>query len=284
MRSKAILASLALATALTTFLAATRPTAAEENVAQAYPEVLILGVFHMANPGQDVHNMEADDILSPSRQAEIAAVVSVLRSFELTKIAVESDVTSKRVPQRYAAYLAGEHELTRNETEQLGFRLAAELEHPAVFPVDADGEFPYLRLVKYAQATGDMAAFEALQEATGDRVEAEGEYLATHSLLEMLLLMNSDERVAESVGSYFRMAEFSEPWDWAGPDLVSDWFRRNMGIYGNIVNLIDSPNDRVLVIYGAGHLGWLQLAFEGNPALRLRRLSELVATPAPPAE
>jgi hypothetical protein len=86
--------------------------------------------------------------------------------------------------------------------------------------------------------------------------------------------MNSDERVAEDVGFYFRMAEFGEPWDWAGADLVSDWFRRNMRIYSNIVQLVDSPNERVLVIYGAGHLGWLQYAFSSNPNLRLRKFAE----------
>jgi hypothetical protein len=86
--------------------------------------------------------------------------------------------------------------------------------------------------------------------------------------------MNSDERVAEDVGFYFRMAEFGEPWDWAGADLVSDWFRRNMRIYSNIVQLVDAPNERVLVIYGAGHLGWLQYAFSSNPNLRLRKFAE----------
>jgi len=29
------------------------------------PEILVLGTYHMANPGHDVHNMQADDVLSP---------------------------------------------------------------------------------------------------------------------------------------------------------------------------------------------------------------------------
>jgi len=47
-----------------------------------------------------------------------------------------------------------------------------------------------------------------------------------------------------------------------------------MRIYTNIARLVDSPDERVLVIYGAGHLGWLQYAFESNPDVRLRKLAE----------
>jgi len=36
------------------------------------PEVLVLGTYHMANPGHDLFNTKADDVLAPKRQAEIA--------------------------------------------------------------------------------------------------------------------------------------------------------------------------------------------------------------------
>lgn len=47
-----------------------------------------------------------------------------------------------------------------------------------------------------------------------------------------------------------------------------------MRIYSNIAQLADSPNQRVLVIFGAGHLGWLQHDFSSDPTIRLRKLSE----------
>ena len=86
--------------------------------------------------------------------------------------------------------------------------------------------------------------------------------------------MNSDTRVAEENGLYYRMARIGEPGDWAGADLVSDWFRRNLRIYGNIVKLADSPNERVLAVYGTGHLGWLRHNFQSDPHIVLRRLAE----------
>jgi hypothetical protein len=239
-------------------------------------EVLVLGVYHMNNPGRDVFNMQADDVLAPKRQAELARVIEVLKSFKPTKIAVERDAGDRRINKTYADYVAGNHELTRNEIEQLGFRLAKELGHKQIYPVDADGEFPYPRLQKYVKATDRSTEFTALVDEVGAMVKAQDAYLASHTILETLLYMNAEAKVAQNFAFDFRQAEFGEPYDWAGADLLSDWFRRNMRIYTNIVQLSESRNERILVIYGAGHLGWLQYAFASNPRFRLRQLAEFV--------
>ena len=257
-----------------TLPASSQQTPAEKPAVHARAEVLVLGVYHMANPGRDIFNTQADDVLAPKRQAEMAQLIEVLKRFQPTKIAVEANVWNKRISETYTDYVAGKHELTRNEIEQIGFRLAKELGHKTVYPVDTDGDFPYQRVVNYAKASGRSKELEAMMGVIGDRVKAQSEYLASHTILEALLYMNSDDYVAQDVGFYYRQAGFGEPGDWAGADLLSDWFRRNMRIYSNVMQLADSPNERVLVIFGHGHLGWLQQAFAGNPDLRLRKLAE----------
>lgn len=254
--------------------AVSQQSATEKPAAPARGEVLVLGVYHMANPGHDIFNMQADDVLAPKRQAEIAQVIAALKRFHPTKIAVEADVFGDRISKRYADYLAGKYELTRNEIDQLGLRLAKDLGHKTVYAVDADGEFPFQRIVNYAKASGRSKELDAMMAEIGGMVKTQSAYLASHTVLETLLYMNSEDKVAEDVGFYYREAHFGEPGDWAGADLVSDWFRRNMRIYTNVVQLVDSPNERVLVIYGAGHLGWLQHDFASNPTLRLRKLAE----------
>ena len=239
-------------------------------------EVLVLGVYHMANPGRDIFNTQADDVLAPKRQAEIEQVTAVLKTFQPTKIAVERDPGDKRIAADYADYLAGKHELTRNEIEQLGFRLAKELGHQRVFGVDADGEFPYPRLIDYAKAHGRSKEFDAIEAELGEMVKAQTGYLASHTVLETLSYMNADDKIAQAVGFYYRQAHFGEAWNWAGADLIADWFRRNIRIYSNVVQLVESPNERILVIYGAGHLGWLQRDFESDPTVRLRKLGDFV--------
>ena len=241
---------------------------------QARAEVLVLGVYHMANPGHDIHNMHADDVLAPKRQAEIAQVIENLKKFGPTKVAIEADAGEDRIPKRYADYLAGKYELSRNEIDQIGLRLAKELGHKTVYPVDADGDFPFQRVIDYAKASGRSKELEAIEDEVGAMVQAQDAYLASHSVLDTLLYMNADEKVAEDVGFYYREAKFGELGDWAGADLVSEWFRRNMRIYSNVVQLVGSADERIVVIFGAGHLGWLRHDFGSNPALRLRKLSE----------
>ncbi len=42
------------------------------------------------------------------------------------------------------------------------------------------------------------------------------------------------------------------------------------------MKLVESPKDRILIIFGYGHLGWLRQDFAANPSQRLRRLEEFV--------
>jgi hypothetical protein len=244
--------------------------------AEGRPEILVLGTFHMANPGRDLHNMSADDVLVPRRQQEIAQLVEVLTRFRPTKIAIESTVGSSRVTGHYADYLAGKYELTRNEDEQIGFRLARELGHKEIYPVDEDGDFPYGRVVNYAKATGGTARLDAVQAGIEKRVREQDDYLHSHTVLETLTLMNSDATVARDVASYFAFVPFGDPDDYAGPDLLAMWYQRNVRIYRNIVALIGSPEERILVIYGAGHLGWLRQDAVNDAGVRLRKLGDFV--------
>jgi len=245
--------------------------------AVARPQILVLGTYHMANPGHDLHNMQADDVLAPKRQQEISQLVEVLKRFHPTKVAIEADVGSKKVAQQYSDYLAGKYTLSRNEDDQIGYRLAKELGHRTIYPVDESGDFPYQRVLNWAKANGRAAELDALQASIETRVKEQGDYLRSHTILESLGYMNADSRVAADVAWYYALLPFSDPGDYAGADLVAMWFERNIRIYHNISALIDSPDERILVIYGAGHLGWLRQDIANDPSVRLRKLSDLTA-------
>ena len=165
--------ALVLLFALHAFPAASQSPPAEKPVGPARAEVLVLGVFHMANPGRDIVNTQVDDVLAPKRQAEIAELIAALKKFRPTKIAVEATFDDDVTAKRYADYLAGTHTLTRNETQQIGFRLAKELGHKTLFAVDADGEFPFPRLVDYAKANGRLQEHEALMADVDAMVKAQ---------------------------------------------------------------------------------------------------------------
>ena len=46
--------------------------------------------------------------------------------------------------------------------------------------------------------------------------------------------------------------------DYTGTDHLTEWFKRNLRIYTNIIRTIDSNNDRVLVLIGAAHINLLR--------------------------
>ena len=241
----------------------------------ARPEILILGTYHMANPGHDIYNMHVDDVQSPKRQQEVAQLIEVLKRFRPTKIAIEAEVGSKRVEREYSDYLAGKYALSANEIDQIGYRLAKELGHRTIYSVDVDGDFPMQRVINYAKANGRAASFDSIGARTGARVKAQNDFLQSHTVLETMQYMNADSSVARDVAEYFAMVPFGEPWEYAGSDLLAAWYQRNIRIYRNIVALIDSPNDRILVIYGAGHLGWLRQDVANDASVALRKLADL---------
>jgi len=241
----------------------------------ARPEILVLGTYHMSNPGRDIHNMQADDVLSPQRQQEITQLIEVLKRFHPTKIAIEDDIGSQRVEREYSDYLAGKYTLSRNETNQIGYRLAKELSHKSVYPIDDEAEFPWQRVVNYAKANGRTEKFDAISSGWGTLVKEQGDFLRSHTVLETLEYMNSDSRAAKDMAFYFATVPYGDPSDYAGPDLLAAWYQRNIRIYSNIVKLIESPNDRILVIYGAGHLGWLRQDIANDASVKLRKLAEL---------
>ena len=243
--------------------------------ADARPEILVLGTYHMSNPGRDVYNMQADDVQSPKRQQEIAQVIEVLKKFHPTKIAIEADVGSQRVEREYSDYVAGKYTLSRNEIDQIGYRLAKELGHHAVYPVDEEGDFPWQRVVDYAKATGRKEKFDAMAATMGTLVKEQDDFLRSHTMLETLQYMNSDSTAAKGVAFYYAIVPYGEPGDYAGPDLLALWYQRNIRIYHNIVTLIESPNERILVLYGAGHLGWLQQDVNNDATVKLRKLADL---------
>src|SRR2546422_3571365 len=99
-------------------LALLQQSSPDKPTVPARAEVLVLGVYHMSNPGHDIFNMQADDVLAPKRQAEITQVMAVLKKIQPTKNAPERDPRDKPPSQEHPHHLARQHRLTRNQNQQ----------------------------------------------------------------------------------------------------------------------------------------------------------------------
>lgn len=115
-----------VAAALWTFAAGT--SAAEPEPGASPVKVMVLGTWHFANPGLDLNNIESDDVLTPKRQAELAAVASALATFRPTRIMIERIAPAPDLADPlYASFDPGMLSAQRDERFQIGYRVARQL-------------------------------------------------------------------------------------------------------------------------------------------------------------
>lgn len=230
----------------------------------------------MENPGRDVYNLQVDDMRAPKRQAEISVFAETIKAFRPTKIAVEAPLADAEINQKYRDFLAGKYELTASEIDQVGFRLAKELGQKQLYPIDVKGDFPYEAVAEFAKKNGKEQLMNDIVSSAPREIEVESNILKNGTVTDLFRHINADEQVREGNALYMGMARFAGNGEYPGPDLMAEWYRRNARIFSNLRNVIDSPDDRVLVIYGAGHAYWLQRNVLDSDDLVLERLLDYV--------
>jgi hypothetical protein len=229
-------------------------------------EVMIVGGYHMSNPGHDLHDVRADDVLAPKRQREITTVTNALARFRPTKVAVEwpEDIVSDRYPKYVAGTLAPSH----NEVVQLGFRLAQTAHAQGVWGIDADGDFPFDKLQAYASAHGKSALLEEEDALILREVNRENRLLEQGTISEVLRYMNEPANILQAHQFYRRILRIGAGADQPGVELAADWYKRNFLICANLLQLA-KPGDRIVVFFGSGHSYLLRQCVEETPGFRL---------------
>lgn len=263
---------------LVLFLAAASISAQTKEAPQPAPakkaRILVLGVFHMANPGRDLFNLQVDDVLTPKRQKEISDLATGLKKFQPTKIAIEAPVGDEKIRKQYDDYLAGKYSLSRNEREQIGFRLAKELGHEQVYCIDVQGDFPFDAITQFAKKNDKEEQLNGLLSQGPKEIEAMSAILKNGTIMDLLQYLNQDDHVRRDHELYMSLGQFAGNGEYPGPDLLAAWYQRNIRIYSNLHAIVKSPEDRVLVIYGSGHLFWLQRDVLDSADLELARFSD----------
>lgn len=224
--------------------------------------VMIVGVFHMSNPGHDLHDLKVDDVSAPRRQAEIARVTEAIQRFMPTKVGVEWPASI--VADRYKQYLAGTSPSSKNEVVQLGFRLAKGAGAQGVYGLDADGDFPYERLKNFADTHGMDPLLDGENAVMQEDVDQQGKVLANQSIGAELRYLNDPAKVEGSNRFYRSLLRIGSGGDQPGADLVAAWYHRNFLICANLLQLAQ-PGDRIVVFFGAGHAFQLRQCVRETP-------------------
>jgi len=229
-----------------------------ERKAEERPAMLIVGTPHFGNPGADILNQKIEDVLAPRRQQEIEALVERLAAFRPTRVAVEWGIGGQdRLDKRYADYRAGRYALSRNEIDQIGLRLAARLGLDRVDAVDWNeeppGEEKDYNFFTYMEAHGTKGEFEARRAVQQAAMDAESAEMRCTSVSEWLRGLNSTAYRDESHRPYYDYAMIGDSVAYPGATWVGHWYARNLRIFANLVRMAANPEDRIVVIYGAGH-------------------------------
>jgi hypothetical protein len=165
----------------------------------------------------------------------------------------EADVKTQEL---YDKYFSGQYRLSKNETNQIGFRLAKELGHRKVYCVDWSDfwDDPSINYMKYAPTDPELDAFlKRWQSNLKKEVDAEFEKILPLSITDQLIFLNQPDQIEKRHKSYYDIMRIGRGKEYVGAGYVSWWYRRNLVIFTNIIRLTDSSTDRVLVIYGEGH-------------------------------
>ena len=226
-------------------------------LAQPKTQIVLLGVYHLNNPGQDVAKVKVDDVLGAKRQAEIRRVVDALNAYAPEQIFTEYSTDQQaRLDSLYQVYRAGGRRDKRGELDQIVFRLASELglKPGQIAGVDATGDFPYDSLMKVASGAGQQALLSEMNQTIIDYTNWFDTYLRDHTVGEVLLRLNTPEQYRWDLGGYSNLVSQVGGLDNSvGAYLTAEWYKRNIYTHSNILKRIKPGTKRILVVFGASH-------------------------------
>jgi len=255
----------------------TAPSIAAEPIAPPQVEVMVIGSYHFGNPGLDLNNVKADDVLKPQRQKELEALARALAEFRPTKIAVERIAQAPAlIDHRYAELKPEDLITNRDERYQIAYRLARQLNMATVYAIDEQPDetgaaepdyFPFDKVVDWAKANGKEAELNALLDQGKAEASQLEKWQAEGSIAHVLLNLNRPAHTDRDQSWYYRVLEYGDTDRQPGAELNAYWYMRNAKIFGKLMT-VAKPGDRILVVYGSGHNYWLRHFAATTPGYR----------------
>jgi hypothetical protein len=232
-------------------------------------QVLVVGTYHMSNPRLDAVNVTADDVLAPKRQREIEQLAATLEAFRPTKVLVEIPYARDSMSNSlYRRYIADNYALDRTEMQQLGFRIAKAAGLPRIYGIDYDLDVNLASVMVWALTHGQPELAAAAQSLTS-RLLTEADSLMKHATVPEIIAALNSPRADSAQGIYLAALRVGADTSYPGATVAARWYERNLKIASNILRVIDSRSDRVLVLIGAAHGPILRELLERVPGIRL---------------
>lgn len=251
------------------------------------PTVFLIGTFHFAYYNLDAHKTAKDkqvDIKSNERQHQLNDLLDYVARFKPTKIAVEAGRNTGYLMKRYQAYREGTRKLAKDEIEQIGFRLMETFsldtiygtnDLPLVYSLADSKDSVLLRpILDSIMKDWDFQSNDTITKLYHKYYAYMDEMKLKMPLLDIFKYYNSDKVLSRGYGVNL-VGDFTLGNTRGADALAIHWYSRNLRIYRHIQQIVTSPNDRILVLYGQGHIQILKQLFESSPEFRLVKFNEL---------
>lgn len=234
-------------------------------------KVLVVGTFHMDYPGLDAYKTAEEDkidVLKEPKRSEVTQLVEYIKKFKPNKIAIEA-YDSWNATEKLKQYKNGEHRDKRDERFQLAIRIANELELDTLYAIDSGSMADDLEKIDSSYAKTlfkdfDFQSEDPFEKYYKDWFEQEDKIIPKVNLLDYFSHINSKESHQYGYGVYL-VGDFKLD-HLRGADIISSWwYNRNLRIFRKLQKITQSPNDRILVIFGNGHASILRQLLEASP-------------------
>ena len=228
-------------------------------------KVMVVGTFHF-------HQTNSPNILDARHQEGVIALVDQLAAFGPNHIGLEcTKAEEDGINRAYQAWLSGTHDLTKNERQQIGFRLAKKLDIKSLSCIDADhppapnfdGLDGWDAFNDYAKERGELEGFNNWIP----RLEAytkEGQaFMERASLADIMNWQNGTD--ADHSNGRMLMIEVTVGVNdrWVGADWLGRFQGRNIRMFATTQKLAN-PDDRILILVGNAHKRPLERLFSDS--------------------
>lgn len=236
-------------------------------------QIMLLGTYHMDNPGLDEVNVDTDDVLSDERQAQLEDLTERLADWQPDQIAVERPYDNvDAVNSLYESYRTGEYAYDREESfpaphpmrnddksecrsevVQIGFRLADRLDHDRVVPIDEHPEAPDNN--PFANRDIDSTRKTAVTLPNPEEWKHDVESrLVTSAIPEYLAWMNQESQLQFNHDLMFGRCVRATGENPGTPTFLAHWYDRNLRMVHHLWRAMERGDERMLLVVGTGHI------------------------------
>jgi hypothetical protein len=248
-------------------------------------EVLLVGTFHFRNfnpkNNSDITQTNEVDVLTEQNQKELELISDKITEFNPDKIFVEYPFEKQSIlDSTFQSFLpTNYYESDRNETVQLGFRVAKKLKHNKVFAYDyRNTSYPYNGMLETMEKANQT---ELIKKEDLDMLEYEKKYnelvQSTKSVTEILYLLNDEQDRKDDISWYFNSANKAGTVnDTIGSFLVSEWYKRNLYMYSIIQKQVTEKDKKIMIISGSSHIALFKDFIKYSPEWKTVELKEIM--------